>query len=114
MAAVEVLRCGDYRPENGYGLQTTHSWTIGLDDGHWTEEDTRIRLSVIAQAWVELRTREPESTRLVRPNAIFFNNFHVLIRVYASTWLLLLLSCSAVVAEARRRTAVWIVNNSDR
>jgi hypothetical protein len=69
MAAVEVLKYGDRRLESEYGLQVTHSWTTGLGEGKWTEEDTRIRLRFLARAWVELRSLETQSTRLVRPNA---------------------------------------------
>jgi hypothetical protein len=61
MAAVEVLRYGDRRLENDYGLQTT-----GLDESNWTDEDTRIRLNFLAKAWVELRAPNAQSTRLVR------------------------------------------------
>ena len=60
MAAVEVLNYGDHRLENEYAQQTTRPWTIG-----WDEEDTRIRLSFLARAWVALRSAR-SFTKLVR------------------------------------------------
>jgi hypothetical protein len=68
MAAVEVLKYGDRRLENDYGLQTT-----GLDESNWTEEDSRIRLRFLAKAWIELRELKAQSTTLVRRNETFQN-----------------------------------------
>jgi hypothetical protein len=52
MAAVAgFLYCED-RPRHGdYGSATTQPWTIG-----WVEDDTQIRLNLIARAWVALRS----------------------------------------------------------
>ncbi|KAF8863353.1 hypothetical protein BDZ45DRAFT_118841, partial [Acephala macrosclerotiorum] len=51
MAAVEGLLYYADRPRNDYGSAMIRPWTIG-----WDEEDTRIRLKLIARAWVQSRT----------------------------------------------------------
>lgn len=51
MAAVEGLLFYDDPLKKGPGLTTIQPWTIG-----WDEEDSRIRLSLIARAWIALRS----------------------------------------------------------
>ncbi|KAG9230218.1 hypothetical protein BJ875DRAFT_163344 [Amylocarpus encephaloides] len=63
MAAVEFLNYADRRLENEYAQQTTRPWTIG-----WDEEDTRIRLSLLARAWVELRSASSSTKLNAYPN----------------------------------------------
>lgn len=74
MATVQAsLYCGDL-PRNGYGSTTIRPWTIG-----WDEEDTRIRLSFIARAWVQSRT-----ARSGRPGGAYMSN---MVRAAISTLL---------------------------
>jgi hypothetical protein len=51
MAAVEGLLYCEDRLRSDYGSTTNQPWTIG-----WDEEDTRIRLKLIARAWIASRT----------------------------------------------------------
>lgn len=71
MAAVEgLLYCGGH-PGNGYGFATTQPWTIG-----WDENDTRIRLKLIARAWIATRSSLKHGgayqTELVRERRFFY------------------------------------------
>ncbi|KAH8676759.1 hypothetical protein BGZ60DRAFT_265403 [Tricladium varicosporioides] len=61
MAAVEVSQCWEDRQRSGYGLHATQHWTIG-----WDEEDTRIRLKAIAQAWIASRTLRAQNAYIAK------------------------------------------------
>ena len=64
MAAVEaLLYCGD-RPGNDYGSTTALPWT---------DDDVRIRLNLIARAWIASRT--PRRTFKNRPGGAYRAEF---------------------------------------
>lgn len=113
MAAVEVLQYGGHHPGSDYGVQTTQPWTIG-----WDEEDVRMRLRGLAQAWVALQSRKAQDANsmiLVRKTSLrtFPKKLYIFIYSPLSTreragrgMAAVSLSCSAVAADARSGTAV--------